>query len=87
LEGLCNDVRDHELGGAVDQLNDFLDDEVVDPEVPDSDMSCKLRCRSPILHQFDGVLKDSDRSGPQNFQGLKNGVNLLIELILHNSYF
>jgi hypothetical protein len=41
-------------------------DEVVDPEVPDSEMSCKFRCRSPILHQFDGrlvVLEDSDKCG------------------------
>jgi hypothetical protein len=65
LEGLCHDVCDHEFGGAIDQLDDFLDNDVVDPEVPDSDMSCKF-CRSPVLHQFDGrlvVLEDSDRCG------------------------
>jgi hypothetical protein len=36
---LKGDVRDHEIGGAVDQLDDFLEDKVAELEVSDKDVS------------------------------------------------
>jgi hypothetical protein len=42
LEGLGHDVRNHELCRAVNQLDDFLDNKVVDPEVSDLDVSLEL---------------------------------------------